>query len=111
MHLFPDEIESERLCYQRFHPDSIDSPESYERTRVGAPHIDETTEYLTWDSHDNPKEVFDWVETTLAVEQWAEAYREATVTDSIRDEFSPAVAEVVTRDSRPAFSPQIQPRK
>lgn len=60
--LFPAEMESERLRYERLHPDSFDPYELYQHARVDAPHADEITEYVTWDPYEHPKEAFDWVE-------------------------------------------------
>ncbi|NKE37421.1 GNAT family N-acetyltransferase [Natronococcus sp. JC468] len=62
MSLFPMEMESDRLRYERVHPDGFDAYELYEHVRAGAPHVDELTEYMTWDPHEHPKEAFDWVE-------------------------------------------------
>ncbi|ELY54762.1 GNAT family N-acetyltransferase [Natronolimnohabitans innermongolicus] len=63
MPLFPAEMESERLRYERLHPDDFDPLELYEHARAGAPAIDEITEYVTWDPYESPKEAFDWVST------------------------------------------------
>ncbi|ELY97614.1 N-acetyltransferase GCN5 [Natrialba chahannaoensis JCM 10990] len=62
MSLFPTEMESERLRYERLHPGEFNAYELYEHVRTGAPHIDELTKYMTWDPHAHPKESFDWVE-------------------------------------------------
>ena len=64
MSLFPDELESERLRYERIHPDSFDPYELYEHAREGAPYIEEITRWVTWDPHQTPKETFEWVERT-----------------------------------------------
>ncbi|OIB59256.1 GNAT family N-acetyltransferase [Natrialba sp. SSL1] len=62
MSLFPTEMESERLRYERVHPEEFDAYELYEHVQAGAPHVDELTKYMTWDPHAHPKESFDWVE-------------------------------------------------
>lgn len=62
MALFPIEMESERLRYERLHPEDVDPFELYEHVRAGAPDVEEITEYVTWDPYDHPKEGFDWVE-------------------------------------------------
>ncbi|WP_323172424.1 GNAT family protein [Natrialba sp. PRR66] len=62
MSLFPTEMESERLRYERLHPDEFDAYELYEYVHAGAPGIDEITKYVTWDPHQHPKEASDWVE-------------------------------------------------
>lgn len=62
MSLFPTELESERLRYERLHPDDFDPLELYDHVRSGAPDVDELTEYLSWDPYNHPKDAFDWVE-------------------------------------------------
>ncbi|MFC7072362.1 GNAT family N-acetyltransferase [Halovenus rubra] len=62
MSLFPTEMESKRLRYERLHPKDVDPFELYRYVRRGAPHIDEITRYVTWDPYDHPKEAVDWVE-------------------------------------------------
>lgn len=59
---FPVEMESERLRYERLHPDDFDSLELYEHVKVGAPGIDRITAYVTWDPYDHPKEAVDWIQ-------------------------------------------------
>ena len=61
MSLFPVEMESERLRYERLHPDDFDPFELYHHVREGAPAIDEITTYVPWDPHGHPKETLDWV--------------------------------------------------
>lgn len=63
MSLFPNEMESERLTYERLHPDDVDPFELYQHAKVGAPHIDEITQYVTWDPYEHPKEAADWIQT------------------------------------------------
>ncbi|APW96882.1 GNAT family N-acetyltransferase [Halobiforma lacisalsi AJ5] len=63
MSLFPTELESDRLRYERLHPDDIDPFELYEHVRAGAPHIDEITEHVTWEPYDHPQEALEWIET------------------------------------------------
>jgi len=60
MSLFPTEMESERLRYDRLHPAEFDPFELYEHVREGAPVIDEITEYVTWDPYSSPKQAFEW---------------------------------------------------
>ena len=48
--------------------------------------------------------------TVLAVDHWADAYGETTVTESLRNEFSPALADTLTADSRPPYSPAVHKR-
>ncbi len=61
MSLFSTEMESERLVYERVHSEDTDPFELYEHVRTGAPDIDEITEYVTWDSHEHPKETAEFV--------------------------------------------------
>mgnify|MGYP000447454200 FL=1 len=62
MSLFPVQMESERLRYERLGPDTLDPFELYEHVRTGAPHIDEVTRYVSWDPYRHPKEAVDWIE-------------------------------------------------
>jgi RimJ/RimL family protein N-acetyltransferase len=62
MTLFPAEMESDRLRYERLHPDDIDPFELYRHVKRDAPGIDEITEYVTWDPYDHPKQAVDWVD-------------------------------------------------
>lgn len=64
MSLFPHEMESERLRYERLHPDDFDPYELYRYARADHPHSDEITEYVPWDPHDQPNETFEWVQET-----------------------------------------------
>lgn len=61
MSIFPAEMESERLRYERLHPETVDPFELYEHARADAPDIEAITEYVTWDPYENPKDAFDWV--------------------------------------------------
>lgn len=61
MTLFPAEMESERLRYERLHPEKFDPWELYQYAKQGAPHIDEITQFVTWDPYEHPKEAVDWV--------------------------------------------------
>ncbi|PSP51452.1 GNAT family N-acetyltransferase [Halobacteriales archaeon QH_3_68_24] len=60
--LFPDRIETERLVLEPLTTETVDALDLYEHVRVGAPHVDEVTEYLTWDPHETPKETVEFVE-------------------------------------------------
>jgi ribosomal-protein-alanine N-acetyltransferase len=62
MSLFPIEMDSERLRYERLHPNDVDPWELYEYTHVDAPNIDEITEHVSWNPYTHPKEAFNWVE-------------------------------------------------
>ena len=62
MSLFPLEMESSRLRYERLHPAESDPFELYEHVRAGAPHIEEITRYVTWDPYDHPEQALAWIE-------------------------------------------------
>lgn len=62
VHLFPVEMESDRLRYERVHPAGTDVFELYEAANETAPDIEETTRYLTWEPHRHPKETLEFVE-------------------------------------------------
>lgn len=62
MSLFPKEMESERLRYERLHPADFDPFELYQYVHRDAPHIDEITRDVTWNPYDHPKQAFEWVE-------------------------------------------------
>ena len=61
--LFPERIETERLVLEPLTTETVDTLEFYEYVRVGAPHIEEVTEYLTWNSHETPRETREFIET------------------------------------------------
>lgn len=61
MTLFPAEMESDRLRYERLHPETLDPFELYEHAREDAPHIDEITRHVSWDPYGHPKEAADWI--------------------------------------------------
>jgi len=58
--LFPDRIETDRLELDALTPETVPVFEFYEHVREGAPHIDEVTEYLTWNPHQTPKATRDF---------------------------------------------------
>lgn len=62
MRIFPEVLESDRLRYEVARPDTVDPHELYEHVHRGAPHIDEVTEYVTWEPYDHPKVALDWLE-------------------------------------------------
>lgn len=61
MALLPTEMASDRLRYERLHPDEFDPFELYEHVREDAPHIEEITRYVDWDPYSHPKQARDWV--------------------------------------------------
>ncbi|WP_435194832.1 GNAT family N-acetyltransferase [Natronomonas sp. EA1] len=62
MQLFPEEMASERLRFERVHPDETDVFEFYEHQKRGAPGIDAITRYVTWDPAATPKETAEFIE-------------------------------------------------
>jgi len=56
MTLFPTEMESDRLHYEYLGPGTLDPLDLYEHANEDAPHIDEITEYVTWDPYEHPRE-------------------------------------------------------
>lgn len=63
MGLFPAKMHSDRLRFERLHPDDSDPLELYTHVNSDAPAIDEITEYVTWDPYDTPKQAHDWITT------------------------------------------------
>lgn len=61
MRLFPTEMESERLRYELLEPETFNPFELYKYVNTEAPHIEEITEYMTWEPYAHPKIAFDWV--------------------------------------------------
>lgn len=62
MALFPASMESERLDYERVHPDETDPRTVYEHANPDAPDVDAITEYVTWDPHRSLKATAEWIE-------------------------------------------------
>lgn len=55
--LFPETIETDRLRLERVEPGSPPTLEMYDHWREGAPDIEETTKYVTWEPYSHPKDV------------------------------------------------------
>ncbi|WP_123537390.1 GNAT family N-acetyltransferase [Halosimplex salinum] len=60
--LFPERIETERLVLEPATTETLDPLDQYEHVREGAPHIDDITEYVTWEPHETPKETEEFLE-------------------------------------------------
>ncbi|MDZ7747080.1 MAG: GNAT family N-acetyltransferase [Halobacteriales archaeon] len=69
MSLFPETLESDRLRYEALRPETFDPLDFHEYVNGDAPHIDEITRYVTWDTHETPKESAGFIEQ--AGEQFA----------------------------------------
>lgn len=63
--LFPETIETDRLRFERVEPDDPTALELYEHWREGAPNIEETTEYVTWEPYSHPKGVVETLDRAL----------------------------------------------
>lgn len=61
MAVFPAAMESDRLRYERLHPDDVDPWELYEHVQEGAPHIEAITKWVAWNPYTTPNQAFDWV--------------------------------------------------
>ncbi|WP_299330615.1 GNAT family N-acetyltransferase [Haloplanus sp.] len=61
MGLFPDRMESDRLVYERLHPETTDPLELYQHVHREAPDIDTITRYVPWDPHESPKETAEFI--------------------------------------------------
>lgn len=70
MKLFPVEMASDRLSYERVHPDDTDPYEVYQYVHTGAPNIDEITNYMPWNPCNHPKEADDWIQ------KWGEKFND-----------------------------------
>jgi len=62
MSVFPERFESDRLRYERVHPESLDPLELYNHVGEDAPAIDEITEYVPWEPHSHPQETVEFVD-------------------------------------------------
>lgn len=62
MSLFPDRMESDRLVYERLHPEATDPLELYQHVNSKAPAIDDITRYVPWDAHESPKETAEFIQ-------------------------------------------------
>ncbi|WP_167837279.1 GNAT family N-acetyltransferase [Halosimplex halophilum] len=60
--LFPERVETERLVLEAATTETVDPLDLYEHVREGAPHVDEVTEYVTWDPHETPRETAEFLE-------------------------------------------------
>jgi hypothetical protein len=61
--LFPERIETDRLVLEAFTRENVDVETLYRHSSRHNPHIEEITEYLTWDPHETPKESLEFLES------------------------------------------------
>lgn len=66
--LFPETVLTDRLRLERLGPENPDPLTFYEHTRLDAPDIEETTEYVSWSPNRTPQEGVEFLEN--AVESW-----------------------------------------
>jgi RimJ/RimL family protein N-acetyltransferase len=60
--LFPERIETDRLVLEALSTDNVDVLEFYRHSSRHNSHIEEITEYLSWEPHATPKETLEFVE-------------------------------------------------
>lgn len=60
--MFPERIETDRLHLERLCYDNVDLFDLYESASRHEPDIDEVTEYLSWNMHENPKDTKNYVD-------------------------------------------------
>ncbi|QPV65144.1 GNAT family N-acetyltransferase [Halosimplex litoreum] len=70
--MFPERVETERLVLEAATTETVDPLALYEHVREGAPHIDEITEYVTWDPHETPRESAEFLELVTDERQGGE---------------------------------------
>jgi RimJ/RimL family protein N-acetyltransferase len=58
--LFPRVFETERLRFERVHPETLDAREVYPYVS-SEDGIEDATQYMTWEPHAHPKETFEFV--------------------------------------------------
>jgi RimJ/RimL family protein N-acetyltransferase len=61
--LFPRVFETERLRFERIHPETLDARELYPYVREDSG-IADATRFMTWDPHQHPKETMEYVQYT-----------------------------------------------
>ena len=61
--MFPERVETERLVLEPLTPEYVDVLAFYGHASHRNPHIEEITEYLSWDPHATPKETLEFLES------------------------------------------------
>ncbi|MFC6955413.1 GNAT family protein [Halorubellus litoreus] len=61
--LFPRVFETERLRFERIHPETLDARDLYPHVREDSG-IADATRFMTWDPHEHPKETMEYVQHT-----------------------------------------------
>ena len=61
--LFPERVETDRLVLEPLTPEYVDVLAFYRHASRHNPHIEEITEYLTWEPHATPKETLEFLES------------------------------------------------
>jgi len=62
--LFPETVLTDRLRLERIDTDDADALDLYEHWREGAPNVEATTEYVTWEPYDHPHGVAETLSRT-----------------------------------------------
>jgi|AntDeeMetagen285_2_1112576.scaffolds.fasta_scaffold04067_3 RimJ/RimL family protein N-acetyltransferase len=70
--LFPETFETERLRFERIHPETLDARELYPYVSSEAG-IADATQYMTWEPHAHPKETMEYVQHVGEANDAAEA--------------------------------------
>ncbi|WP_435177585.1 GNAT family N-acetyltransferase [Halorussus sp. AFM4] len=94
--MFPERVETDRLVLEPLTPEYVDVLAFYRHASRHNPHIEEITEYLTWEPHATPKETLEFLESRA--EAW-EAGEDASYVVRTKDEEGGAV-EGADGDSR-----------
>ncbi|USZ67700.1 GNAT family N-acetyltransferase [Halorussus salilacus] len=66
--MFPERVETERLVLEPLTTENVDVLAFYRHCSRHDPHIEEVTEYLSWEPHETPKETLEFLET--CEERW-----------------------------------------
>ena len=61
--MFPERVETDRLVLEALSTENVDVLEFYRHSSHHNPHIEEITEYLSWEPHATPKETLEFVES------------------------------------------------
>ncbi|WP_128476232.1 GNAT family N-acetyltransferase [Halorussus pelagicus] len=65
--MFPERIETDRLVLEPLTPQNVDVLDFYPHASHRNPHIEEITEYLSWDPHQTPKETREFLDSQAEV--------------------------------------------
>ncbi len=94
VHVFPEEIDTERLRLRRLSRENVPTLRLYDHMRAGAPGMEEVSDYVLWDPHESPRDTYEYLVTVE--KQWDE--REQATYAIHPDEFEEAEGENGERD-------------